>query len=106
MVFILSSSNGKKLSDLLGELPERYIIKDKITSRDGPKILKSLISAFSEDTIDQTDGVKIFRDHSWALIRASGTEPIIRIIIDSENMQQGQALYCELKDKINLNTKY
>jgi len=105
MVFILSSNPGKKLSDLLGELPERCIIKDKITSRDGPKILKSLISAFSEDTIDQTDGIKIFRDNSWALIRASGTEPIIRIIIDSENRQVGQAFYSELKDKINLNIK-
>jgi phosphomannomutase / phosphoglucomutase len=105
MIFILSSSSGKKLSDLLRELPERHIIKDKITSREGPKILAALKSAFSEDTVDQTDGLKIFRNNSWALIRASGTEPIIRIIIDSENRQAGQAFYCELKDKINLITK-
>jgi phosphomannomutase / phosphoglucomutase len=101
MVLILSQTR-KNLSDLQAELPERFIIKDKITSRDGSKILTSLPQEFSHEVVDRTDGIKIFRKNSWALIRASGTEPIIRIIIDADSRQAGQDFYREVIDKIAL----
>jgi phosphomannomutase/phosphoglucomutase len=99
MVFILASS-GKKLSVLVDQLPERHIIKDKITTPHGMKILELLVSAYSQDTIDQTDGVKIFRENAWALVRASGTEPIVRIIVDSEKDSIGTAFHDDLMEKI------
>jgi phosphomannomutase / phosphoglucomutase len=100
MVFLLSAS-VKKLSDLIHQLPRRHIIKDKIASAHGTKILALLPSLFSRETIDQTDGIKIFRKNTWALIRASGTEPIIRIIIDADSPETGNAFHRELKSALS-----
>jgi len=44
--------------------------------------------------------VKIFKDDAWALVRASGTEPIIRIIIDAKTPPEGKALYHDLKTRL------
>jgi phosphomannomutase/phosphoglucomutase len=100
MVFILAST-GQKLSTLIDALPERTMIKDKISTSAGPGVLESLRRAYSQDSLDLTDGVKILRKDSWALIRASGTEPIIRIIIDADSHTRGQVFYRELMDQIS-----
>lgn len=99
MVFILAST-GKKLSGLVKQLPKRHIIKDKIATPQGEKILEALSVFYSQNPIDRTDGLKVFKGDSWALIRSSGTEPILRIIIDSEKRETGIAFHEELKQEI------
>lgn len=42
-------------------------------------------------TIDTTDGVKIFKNEGWVIIRPSGTEPIFRCFSES-NSQKKQLL--------------
>ena len=61
------------------------MIKDKISTLQGAEVLEEIKNIYKNETLDLTDGVKIFRKNSWALVRASGTEPIMRIIIDAEN---------------------
>ncbi|MDD5143557.1 phosphoglucosamine mutase [Methanoregula sp.] len=105
MVSILAST-GKKLSELVDELPPRTIIKEKIVTQKGAEIIANLKSAYSSLKPDETDGVKIFRNESWALIRASGTEPIIRVIIDSPSPEDGQAFHTEIMNKIRTVVNY
>lgn len=100
MMVSLLASTGKKLSELIDALPPRTIIKEKIVTQKGAEIIRSLKSAFSSEKIDDTDGVKISRSGSWALIRASGTEPIIRVIIDSLSPEDGQAFHTEIMNCI------
>jgi phosphomannomutase/phosphoglucomutase len=100
MVFLLAST-GKKLSELVDQLPKRAIIKDKITTKEGVKILEFLKSVHPRDILDETDGVKIFKGNTWALIRTSGTEPIVRIIIDSDTRDKGIEFYNEVKNQID-----
>jgi phosphomannomutase/phosphoglucomutase len=104
MVFILASER-QPLSALINELPVRFLIKDKISTPHGIKVLEFLKTAYCQDQIDQTDGLKIFRETSWALVRASGTEPILRILIDAEDYESGQIFYKELMDHISEITK-
>jgi len=99
MVSLLAGSK-KKLSDLASQLPERHIIKDKIAAKKGAEILASLPGQYPDSKIDLTDGVKIFTKDAWALVRASGTEPIIRIIIDAKSPSAGAALYDDLKSRL------
>jgi len=100
MMVAILASRGQKLSLLLEQLPKRHMIKDKISAVGGAEILNALKSAYSHGVIDETDGVKIFQGNSWALVRASGTEPLIRIIIDAEDEEQGRELRDELKETI------
>jgi len=100
MMVSLLASTGKKLSELVDKLPPRTIIKEKIVTQKGVEIIGSLKTAYSSEKIDETDGVKISRNGSWALIRASGTEPIIRVIVDSPSPEDGQALHREIMSSI------
>jgi phosphomannomutase / phosphoglucomutase len=99
MVFILASTH-QLLSTQINTLPKRSIIHDKIRTSRGTRVIESLEKAYADDSPDLTDGIKIFRKDSWALIRESGTEPLIRIIIDADSDKQGKIFYEELKDDI------
>ncbi len=49
--------------------------------------------AKGEFEIEKVDGVKIWMDkHSWVLIRASGTEPIVRVFSESETQDGADQL--------------
>jgi phosphomannomutase/phosphoglucomutase len=100
MMVAIIASRGEKISHILEQLPHRHMIKDKISAVGGALILEALKSAYSHRNIDETDGVKIFQGNSWALVRASGTEPLIRIIIDADGREQGGAIHDELMKTI------
>jgi phosphomannomutase/phosphoglucomutase len=99
MVSLIATSK-KTLSELVRQLPKRHIIKDRIVAKKGADIIALLPAQFPDCKIDQTDGVKIFTKNAWALVRASGTEPIIRIIIDAKSPTAGSALYQDLKSRL------
>lgn len=84
MVSIVAKNN-RNLSSLVKSLPKRYMIKEKVKTKNASVIMKELKRALMKEHLDETDGLKITRGSSWALIRASGTEPLLRIIVESEN---------------------
>jgi len=100
MVSILATRN-QKLSELVAHLPRRYMIKGKVRCKEGQNIIGKLGQAFSKDLIDHTDGLKISRGPMWALIRASGTEPLIRIIVESDDTITADSFYHELMGVIS-----
>lgn len=100
MMVALLSSSQKKLSELVRKLPERHIIKRKIAAGKGEDILASLPAQYPHATIDMTDGVKILTKDAWALVRVSGTEPVIRIIIDAKTKKAGLAFYRNLDSRL------
>ncbi|MDO9326624.1 MAG: phosphoglucosamine mutase, partial [Methanoregula sp.] len=105
MMVAILTSRGQKLSELLEQLPKRHMIKDKISAVGGASILEALKFTYSHTIIDETDGVKIFQGNSWALVRASGTEPLIRIIIDADDSEQGTAMHEKLMNAIQKVTR-
>ncbi len=96
----IQKESEKSLSEDLDLFPRRYIIKDKLSTARGLIILEALKAQYSQDKTDQTDGLKIFRGDSWGLVRASGTEPIIRIIIDADTETNAAALHRELLNSV------
>jgi phosphomannomutase/phosphoglucomutase len=100
MVFILAFT-GQKLSTLISALPKRSMIKDKISTPAGTQVIESLKREYSSHLLDLTDGIKILKEDSWALVRSSGTEPIIRVIIDADCNKNAQNFYKELMDHIS-----
>lgn len=96
MVAVLANHNGRKLSDILDELPTYHLIKEKHHTADPAALVRAVEGAFAKETIEKIDGIKIIRDNAWALVRASGTEPMIRIMIEAEDPAIADAMYREI----------
>jgi phosphomannomutase/phosphoglucomutase len=87
---------GKPLSSLIASMPVYYQQKGKLECANQMKyrIIDMVAESSSEGIQDRTDGLKIiFPDGSWVLIRASGTEPLIRIFSESRNESRAVELY-------------
>ncbi|MBP1928393.1 phosphomannomutase/phosphoglucomutase [Methanolinea mesophila] len=95
MVAILAGEK-RALSALVAELPPFHLIKDKRRVDDPGSLVKKVQEVFSRDRLDLTDGVRINRDLTWALVRPSGTEPLVRVLVESEDPQKAEALYKEI----------
>lgn len=76
---------GGTLSELKSSLPSYFIFKKKINllNVNPETVLSSLIKNYNSAEINTEDGLRIdFPDH-WVHLRKSNTEPIIRIIVES-----------------------
>ncbi|RDI69619.1 phosphoglucosamine mutase [Halopelagius longus] len=77
------------LSELVAELDEyRYetcrmnvTVEDKAESM--ARIRESLLAEY--DRVDTTDGVRVETDDGWFLVRASGTEPLVRVTAEARD---------------------
>ncbi|MDD1667648.1 MAG: phosphoglucosamine mutase [Methanomicrobiales archaeon] len=99
LVSILSGS-GKPLSGIAGSLPRYHMIKEKIRIGDARGLMKSLVERYEGEKPDLTDGMRLNRDDSWALVRPSGTEPLVRITVESPRKQVAADLLGEIQEAI------
>ncbi len=82
------------LSELLKEVPRYCLDKRKLECPEEKKewALEQVEVYFADQRTDLTDGIKIFFDGGWTLVRPSGTEPIVRIY--SEGRDEATAKRC------------
>lgn len=83
------------VSALRDSYPKYIISKNKIeltSAINVDQLLEKMISAYSTNEIDTTDGVKIYFDKEWVHLRKSNTEPIIRIYSESQNKEKAEEL--------------
>jgi phosphomannomutase/phosphoglucomutase len=90
-VLEIMTERDRKLSELVNEIPKRYMDKTKVTCRDRDATMQHIQSSV-HGNVDTTDGVKIWYDDGWLLIRPSGTEPIIRIFVEAETEMRAHEL--------------
>ncbi len=85
----LLASTDKAISEHVAILPPSFTTKDKISC---PKEAANKLIAILKDEnpdSDTTDGIKIvFDSKNWVMIRASGTEPIIRIYAEASSAEK------------------
>jgi phosphomannomutase len=82
------ATSGKKASELRADYPDYTIVKDSLPLPDPAvkgKVLDYLAKAYADQEVDLTDGVKVDFAEGWVHLRASNTEPIVRIIAESKD---------------------
>jgi phosphomannomutase len=88
---------GGPLSELHASLPQYVMRRRKVELAGGldPKqVLHKIAQKYQRQKLDANDGIKILRDESWVQVRASNTEPILRIMAEAQSAAIAEK-YCE-----------
>jgi phosphomannomutase len=98
LVLNLMAETGKKLSELVAELPQYTIVKDKYTvARDVlPRLFAALRERWPEAKADTVDGLRLDWSDRWVHVRPSNTEPIVRVIAEAPREEGARALCREV----------
>jgi len=101
-VLILNSilDNGQPLSRLMARLPTFYMAKEKRNCPDKKKndVMKEIRRKLGNRVTSTIDGVRVdLKDRGWFLVRASGTEPLVRIYVEGRTEKDLKLLLDEFK---------
>jgi phosphomannomutase len=97
------AKSKKKCSDLRASYPEYYISKNKIEltpDLNVDQILEEMKVKYSNEQVNDIDGVKIDFPDRWVHLRKSNTEPIIRIYSEAANKDEANSLANKIIDDI------
>jgi phosphomannomutase/phosphoglucomutase len=100
MMVAIVAGSGKPLSELADSLPRYHMIKEKIRAGNAHALVGALIRHFAEEKPDLTDGMRLNREGGWALVRPSGTEPLVRVTVEARREREAAALLGEIQDVI------
>ncbi len=83
------------ISELSSSFPTVYIVKGKVEVSTNPSsIIDKLAEKYKESDINTEDGIRIvLNENDWVHIRASNTEPIVRIIAESNTELKSGKLF-------------
>ncbi len=103
----------KTVSQLVAELPRYEMLKEKFPCPPGaaPKILAAAQAAFAarrQAKINTEDGLRVDLPEGWVHVRASNTEPIMRITAEAPTAGAAKAIAGEVRtiaDRVLAETK-
>jgi phosphomannomutase len=98
LILNLMAETGKKLSELVAELPLYSIIKDKFNvGRDRlPALFAKLRQRWPEAAVNEVDGLRLDWKDRWVHVRPSNTEPIVRVIAEAPQEKDARTLCREV----------
>ena len=86
LVMGLVARSGKTISQLVADMPRYAIVKRKADLKqrsDADPALAAIARAYAGQKVDLQDGVRVDFADSWVHVRASNTEPILRLIAEA-----------------------
>jgi phosphomannomutase len=105
MAYVLQymAETGISLSGLVAKIPSYVMLKTKQPCPEGAieKIIDATREVFSyqlEARVNDTDGLRIDFEDAWVSVRASNTEPIMRIMSEAPSIEDAQALVSEVTE--------
>jgi phosphoglucosamine mutase len=86
------------LSALVAEIPTYPLRRASVETDRGPAVAEAVASAvdgaaeFDDATVTTLDGVRVDLEDGWFLIRASGTQPIVRLTAEARTDERCEAI--------------
>jgi phosphomannomutase len=93
---------GATLGELAHRFPRYYLLKGALPSsseRTYP-VLEAFRKRYHENSPNLEDGVRVDWPDAWLHVRASNTEPLVRIIVEAEAETRARDLYDQSIDQI------
>lgn len=97
------AQSGKTTAELRKTFPDYFMSKNKIDLPQGTDVkavLAKVKDQYTSYQVNTEDGVKIDFEKSWVHLRASNTEPIIRIYAEADSTEKADALALDVINKI------
>jgi len=87
LVLQLMAETGKTVSELVSEIGGYYMSKEKFVAdkSQARQILDLAKKTFPDAKINTTDGCRFDFDDGWLHLRASNTEPVMRLIVEARD---------------------
>ena len=87
LILQLMAETGKTISQLASEIGGYYMRKDKFVADESQarKILDLAKKTFADARINTIDGCRFDFDDGWVHLRASNTEPVMRVIAEAKD---------------------
>jgi len=97
------ATEAKNASELFDELPFYHTIKTKYKmSRDLALIVVEKVKEeFRNERLITIDGVKVISNDYWLLVRPSGTEPLLRVMIEARDEEVAKQLLERIDRLVN-----
>jgi phosphomannomutase len=104
LVLQLLATTGRTVSELVAGLPRYTMIKQKyaVPRERIDAAVEAVTQAFADQRPNVADGVRIDVPDGWGQVRASNTEPIVRIIAEGTTEAHAAALVARVRDAANL----
>jgi phosphomannomutase len=89
------AATGQTLGELRGELPAYTRKSGKARFEHGRLggMMLALGKLFPDAALDRTDGMKLVMDGAWIHLRASNTEPILRVAVEAREAERAEELF-------------
>jgi phosphomannomutase len=88
------ATSGRSVSDLAGDFPKLFMRKRELSCP--PNVVYKVLDRFRRHHADQSpdcsDGVRLSWSDSWLHVRASATEPLLRVIAEAPEPARAEAL--------------
>ncbi len=94
LVLDLLATTDEPLSKLVDGLPRYAMVKTKFPIGDQPvtRLLDRIAEAHPEAQADRRDGLRLDWSDGWVHVRASNTEPIVRVIAEAADSDRAREL--------------
>ncbi len=103
LVLNLMTMKNKTVSELVADMPKLSMVKlKKKFTGDLSDLINFIANKYKNYKITLLDGIRVdIEDGKWFQLRASNTEPIIRVIAESYDEQAATQLAIEILDLVN-----
>jgi phosphomannomutase len=91
------ASTGLTISALAAQLPRYYRRMGKVAFAHGKlgPMMQALEALYPEAQLDRSDGLKVMIDNAWIHVRASNTEPLLRLAVEAKSAERLDAVYAD-----------
>ena len=95
-------ASKKTVSQIVSALPRYVMHKAAVPCPQDlvAEVMETLAGAFSGKNVDRKDGLKITLKDGWALMRASNTEPILRVVTEACSAEAAAHLNHEFRARV------
>jgi phosphomannomutase len=102
LILHLLAETGRSVTELLSDLPRYAMIKEKFQcpSHKIGEVLKMIRNEYADHPLDLRDGVKVSFDEGWLHVRGSNTEPIIRLVVETEDETRARRILDTVFEKV------